>query len=130
MKDQMEADMRRKNLEMQEAQWRLFAQMGTQSTEPSKPTSNEIMGRVQSIAYRMMNETMWVNPTANKEQIYNMYKIIHAPIDILVQGFKTHGEAMPTAFRKMCLLIHPDKNQHPHANYAFRKLNEAYEMAH
>ncbi len=129
MRDQMEADMRRKNLEMQEAQRKLFAQMGTQSTEPPTTNNTEIMGRVQSIAYRLMTETLRTNPNWNREQIYNMYKIIHAPVDILIQGFKTHGDTMPTAFRKMSLLIHPDKNHHPHANYAFRKLNDAYEKA-
>ena len=62
-------------------------------------------------------------------EVYNVYKIIHMPFDVL---FKTLGmierSQLNSHYRKLALILHPDKNNHEMASEAFKKLTQAYEM--
>jgi len=37
------------------------------------------------------------------------------------------GSSLKMSFKKMSLKVHPDKNSHPGAKDAFKKLNDAFE---
>lgn len=60
--------------------------------------------------------------------VFQIYKVIYMPSEILQAFFKSTGDGLNSCFRKMAVLVHPDKNSHPLANRAFQKLSQAYNM--
>lgn len=62
-------------------------------------------------------------------EIYNVYKIIYMPIEILVKTLSMIDRSqLSSSYRQLALVLHPDKNKHEHANDAFLKLHKAYEL--
>lgn len=70
------------------------------------------------------------NLTTNVDEtsVFQVYKIIYMPSEILQASFKSAGDSLNSCFRKMAILIHPDKNSHPLSNKAFQKLSQAYNL--
>lgn len=64
--------------------------------------------------------------TLSEEYVYSVYKTIYMPSEIIEASFRKLGESLNSCFRKMAVLVHPDKNGHPLANRAFQKLSNAY----
>lgn len=60
---------------------------------------------------------------ASTIEIYNVYKVLYMPDDILIKTFlMIEKSQLNSYFRKLALLLHPDKNKHKNANDAFLKL--------
>lgn len=83
--------------------------------------------------------------TSTAAEIYNVYKIFYMPFEILVKFFlmtyieacqkqqqsehiKIDGSNLSSHYKKLALVIHPDKNKHQYAKEAFQKLAQAYEL--
>ena len=64
------------------------------------------------------------NNEMNEINIYTVYKIIYMPSEILQATFQSLGENLNSCFRKMAILVHPDKNSHPLSKRAFQKLSQ------
>lgn len=51
------------------------------------------------------------------------------PNDLLIQTLgMIERSQLNSHYRKLALILHPDKNRHEQANDAFKKLNQAYEL--
>jgi len=72
-------------------------------------------------------------------EIYNVYKYIYMPFDVLVKFFlmsyfettqtmQIDGSLLSSHYKKLALILHPDKNKHKYAKDAFQKLSQAYQM--
>lgn len=60
---------------------------------------------------------------ASTIEIYNVYKVLYMPDEILIKTFlMIERSQLNSYFRKLALLLHPDKNKHKNANDAFLKL--------
>merc|ERR1719240_231092 len=64
------------------------------------------------------------------EQIFWVYKLVIMPLEML-STFLTFNDlkTMKLIFRRLSILIHPDKNSHPMSSNAFQKLNQVYQNA-
>lgn len=52
-----------------------------------------------------------------------MYRMLILPSDILTLFYQgLSNEELKADFKKSALLIHPDKNHHPNAKFAFQKM--------
>ena len=52
-----------------------------------------------------------------------MYRMLILPSNILTHFYQgLSAEELKADFKKTALLIHPDKNHHPNAKYAFQKI--------
>lgn len=61
------------------------------------------------------------------EQWIWVYRVILLPSVVLQDLIFQYGEKQAKAnYRKLCIVIHPDKNEHPKASQAFQKLLEVY----
>ena len=59
-----------------------------------------------------------------------MYKILFIPEDLFIESFIKQGiEMINTSFRRLAIMVHPDKNPHPYAQTAFLKLSKVYNEA-
>jgi len=59
-----------------------------------------------------------------------MYKILLIPEDVFITSFVKQGKEMiNTSFRKLAIMVHPDKNHHPHSKTAFLKLAKIFNEA-
>ena len=82
---------------------------------------------------------------ATAAEIYNVYKIFYMPFEILVKFFlmtyveacqkqqqteqiKIDGSNLSSHYKRLALVVHPDKNKHQYAKEAFQKLAQAYEL--
>lgn len=91
---------------------------------------NAVMSQVCSYAKQKMERYM-SNPSftgnCSHIEIFNVYKILYMPMELLV---KTLGmierSQLNSQYRKLALILHPDKNRHEQSNDAFKKLNQAY----
>lgn len=63
------------------------------------------------------------------DQTYWTYKIMIMPDDMLasILAHEKNIQVLKLIYRKLSLLIHPDKNEHPMSSGAFMKLYKAYE---
>ena len=100
-----------------------------QNNESSKQfTLQDILSQVNQKAQLETKEFMKNNSTLKIDEtsVFQVYKIIYMPSEILQVSFKSAGESLNSCFRKMAFLIHPDKNSHPLSNKAFQKLSQVY----
>jgi len=59
-----------------------------------------------------------------------MFKILFITEEVFVSSFVKQGkENVNTSFRKLAIMVHPDKNHHEFAQIAFLKLQRVYEQA-
>jgi len=64
------------------------------------------------------------------ERITETYKLLIVPDNTLLGLLKGLGkEAARREFRRVAMLVHPDKNNHPHAKIAFQKLYRLFKGA-
>lgn len=57
------------------------------------------------------------------EKIVELYKVLIVPEQELLRWLQLIGrEASKKEFRRLALLLHPDKNTHPYAKMSFQKL--------
>jgi len=64
--------------------------------------------------------------SGDSSSIYQMLKILFMPNEILISSFASLGATAHSAFRKLSVQIHPDKNVHPLSKQAFQKLAESF----
>jgi len=81
----------------------------------------DLKAQYETQIYMNNNET-----NQSETSVYQIYKIIYMPSKILQASFQSLGEGLNSCFRKMAILIHPDKNSHPLANQAFQKLSQVF----
>ena len=61
--------------------------------------------------------------------MYNVFKIVFMPEEVLVATMKMLTDQQKKSYyRKVALIVHPDKNRHSLAKDAFSKLQHAYEV--
>lgn len=92
------------------------------------------MGEVCSAAARKATEYIKDNKTSlnfcsseyeelERERIEETYKILIIPDDTLNYYLQSlDREGIKNEFRRLAMLIHPDKNNHPSSKVAFQKL--------
>lgn len=60
-------------------------------------------------------------------KIIETYKILIFPDQTFKDYFRSLGlDLLRREFRRLAVLVHPDKNQHPHAKVAFQKLYNSF----
>ena len=123
--------------QQQEEQKRLFEksqeEILKEDNSVKNPTSSDDQNafeaciKAQNLAKRYIEET---NKPELMNEIYNLFKIVLIPDEVLIQSFVTQGqESMASAYRKFAMMIHPDKNPHQCANFGFNKLVNAFNEA-
>lgn len=66
---------------------------------------------------------------ASSVEIYNIYKILYLPFDVLVKSLLLIDRSqLNSHYRQLALLLHPDKNKYKLSKDAFTKLSNAYEL--
>lgn len=125
---------RKKEIENQqklfeESKKRLENEKAQQEENHQKYTINEILIQVDMKSKIETQKFMSLGQTnLSEESVYQVYKIIYMPSEILQASFLSLREGLNSCFRKMAILVHPDKNSHPLANRAFQKLSEVYNV--
>lgn len=132
-KKQKELEAEIKRQEDLEKQKKLFEESKQYCQDTHKPqiTLEDILTQVHLKAQYETQKFIGANP-ANQDEtsVYQIYKIIYMPSSILQASFQKMGEGLNSCFRKMAVLIHPDKNSHPLAKQAFQKLSEVFHECH
>lgn len=60
-------------------------------------------------------------------KVVETYKILIFPDQTFKDYFRSLGlDLLRREFRRLAVLVHPDKNQHPHAKVAFQKLYNSF----
>lgn len=134
---QIERDNELKRLKEYEHQKQLFEEskkhVETNSTQNAAGTGYTMQYILEQVELKADYETkkFITSGTANMNEssVFQVYKVIYMPSEILQAFFKSTGEGLNSCFRKMAVLIHPDKNSHPLANQAFQKLSQAFQNA-
>lgn len=94
-----------------------------------KPTLSEILAQVELKAqYETQMFMASDSVKCDRDNAYQVYKIIYMPSEILQASFQSVGDGLNSCFRKMAILVHPDKNSHPLSNRAFQKLSQVYSL--
>ena len=58
-----------------------------------------------------------------REKYFEVYRIIIIPSELLRIQLTKNGEVCPLKeFRRLAMIVHPDKNNHPNSKVAFQKL--------
>jgi hypothetical protein len=99
--------------------------MSFSSTEESHYFENTMKQVCNYAKTKMERETSHSDykGKASTIEIYNVYKVLYMPEDILIKTFlMIERSQLNSYFRKLALLLHPDKNNHAKANDAFLKL--------
>lgn len=130
----MEIDLERKKQQYNEQQRKLFEEsrkflQDEQSSQKSnrKITIQEILKQVELKArYETKKFILTQKSSLSEASVFNIYKTIYMPSEILQASFQSLGEGLNSCFRKMAILVHPDKNSHPLSNRAFQKLSQVY----
>ena len=67
----------------------------------------------------------------SSQKMFLIYKFNETSDEVLLQSLKLMGDSENTRgyFKKIALLLHPDKNAHPLANAIFQKLSNATQLA-
>uniref|UniRef100_A0A7S3N5G2 J domain-containing protein n=1 Tax=Euplotes harpa TaxID=151035 RepID=A0A7S3N5G2_9SPIT len=135
-KKQKEEELDSKIRQQMENQQKLFQEsksyVQSETYDHSERTNNqitlqEILKEVNEKAQLETKNYMQLHSLAQDESsVFQVYKIIYMPSEILQVSFKSLGDGLNSCFRKMAVVIHPDKNSHPLSNKAFQKLSQAY----
>lgn len=114
---------------MQQQQQRKSMSFATHEEEVYFETA---MKQVCSYAKKKMEKDMSsenFRGEATHIEIYNVYKILYMPFDVLVKTLcMIDRSQLSSHYRQLALLLHPDKNKHKLSNDAFLKLGQAYEL--
>ena len=67
----------------------------------------------------------------SSQKIFLIFKFNETSEEVLLESLKLMGDSENTRsyFKKIALLVHPDKNGHPLANAVFQKLSNATQLA-
>ncbi|CAI2370685.1 unnamed protein product [Moneuplotes crassus] len=130
---QKEIELERKKQLFNEQQRRLFKESKNNFQEQqshmnqNQATIQDILRQVELKAKAETQKFMTENKTElNESKVFNVYKTIYIPSEILQASLQSLGGHLNSCFRKMAVLLHPDKNSHPLSNRAFQKLSQAY----
>lgn len=130
---QKEIDLEKKKQQCNEQQRKLFEESRNNinseqsSTSQNQITIQEILRQVELKAKYETQKFMTQEKTELSESnVFNVYKTIYMPSEILQASLQSLGENLNSCFRKMAVLLHPDKNSHPLSNRAFQKLSQVY----
>lgn len=103
-----------------------------------KPELNQVYRQIRRMAGIYLDQFVHeILPRADPESLEEcfeqylwVYKLLLLPAPVLAELLSQFGERQAKAnFRKLCILVHPDKNQHPLASKAFQKLVDVYQKA-
>ena len=85
----------------------------------------------QAIEYTNMFLSKCSEPSLSPEKVYCVYKMSLTDQTIIAAYIESLGslEKANSYFRKIALLLHPDKNCHPLAEQVFKKINQAFDCA-
>lgn len=79
--------------------------------------------QVNALATKLTQEYLLqkeASSTMNEQQVFLVFKFLHTPEDVLVDGMCSLQPPLLTQFyRKLAKQLHPDKNSHPQAKEAF-----------
>lgn len=93
---------------------------------------NSIMTQVSAYAKEKMERYMSLDKFKGEcthVEVFNVYKIIYMPEEILVKAlWMVDQSQLKSYYRKLALILHPDKNKHELSSDAFKKLTHAYEI--
>ena len=68
-----------------------------------------------------------VETQLEETRIIETYKLLIFPENTFKEYLRSLGvDSLRKEFRKLAMLIHPDKNSHPHAKIAFQKLYNCF----
>jgi hypothetical protein len=133
-KRQREIEIEKQKQKQFEHQQKLFEESkkhleDNQQKQQRKSTLSEILAQVELKAQYETQQFMASNSsTCDAGNAYQVFKIIYMPREILQASFQSVGDGLNSCFRKMAILVHPDKNSHPLANRAFQKLSQVYSL--
>ncbi|CAI2367883.1 unnamed protein product [Moneuplotes crassus] len=133
MLKQKELDLERKRAEINQQQRKLFEESKNKiQNSPAFQTQQsltlqEILKQVELKAkYETQKFLAQSGTTQSESSIFNIYKTIYMPSEILQASLQSLGEHLNSCFRKMAVILHPDKNSHPLSKRAFQKLSQVY----
>lgn len=133
-KKQIEVENEKKRQKEYEHQKMLFEEsrkhMQSEKIQQNSDTKFSIQDILVQVELKAKYDTQMFLNTSKVDMpealIFQVYKTIYMPSEILQASFQSLGESLNSCFRKMAILVHPDKNSHPLANQAFQKLSQAY----
>mmetsp|Transcript_7025 Transcript_7025/g.6216 ORF Transcript_7025/g.6216 Transcript_7025/m.6216 type:complete len:401 (+) Transcript_7025:1-1203(+) len=126
--------LKKKNEEYSENQKKLFEEsrkhLQTEQTRQDSERRYSVQDILTQVDLKAKYETkLFISREASELcelNVYNVYKIIYMPSEILLASFQSLGDGLNSCFRKMAILVHPDKNSHPLSKRAFQKLSQVY----
>lgn len=111
----------------EESKKHMESEQGAQQNAQPQFSIQDVLNQVDLKArYETQKFMSQAQTNLSEVGVYQVYKTIYMPSEILQASFNSLGEGLNSCFRKMAILIHPDKNSHPLANRAFQKLSQAY----
>lgn len=123
-------------IKLQKQQESLFNESKSQieSTSTPSPINSDSLELLQicQMSQQMMTKYFEQNPSSqiSKEEMYNLYKILITPEDLLERCMKMalsqSQSTLISYYRSVSLFIHPDKNKHHLATETFQKFQNAY----
>jgi hypothetical protein len=124
VKREIEIENDKKRQKEYEHQQKLFEEskqhMQSEQCQQNSDTKFNIQNILAQVDLKAKYETqifLSTNKTEISEMlVFQVYKTIYMPSEILQASFQSLGESLNSCFRKMAILVHPDKNSHPLAN--------------
>lgn len=113
-------------MEQQQQQSQAFSQQ--QEYNYFNAVLNQVCGYAKTKMERYMSQPAFKGECSHME-IYNVYKIVYMPFEVLVKTLSMIEKSqLNKHYRKLALILHPDKNKHEQASEAFKKLTQAFEV--
>lgn len=138
-KEQEQAEEERKQKEQQ----RIFQESYRKMFKEEQPKNTHFSSRQEAQYYERIMKEVCICAKKKMEaemssssfkgetthiEIYNVYKIIYMPIEILIKTLWMIDKSLLSShYRQLALILHPDKNKHSYANEAFLKLTNAFD---